>query len=139
MAYEIPILSVPAFQSTGAIIAFRVVKHNGTGLVHTTGSSGRKCLGVAQQGSTAASRSIQVMVYGVTKVEASSNAIAIGASLRPTSGAAASTSRLGGTVRSTTNNTQNVIGMALTSAAAGTGRRFISMLLTHAGRCSTAA
>lgn len=139
MAYEIPILNLPGFQSTGAIIAFRVVKHNGTGLVHTTGSSGRKALGVSQQGSTAANRSIPVMVYGVTKVEASSAAIATGAYLRATSGAASTSSRLGGTVKSSTNNTQNIIGVALTSAAAGTGRRFVSMLLVHAGRASTAA
>lgn len=127
------------FKTTAAVIANRVVKMGTAGVKHTTGSSGRKILGVALQGATAAGSTVQVLITGVCFVQVSSNAVARGVTLRATSGAASTSSRLGGTVRSSTNNTQNIVGISLTSAAAGTGSRSILAWITPIGRASTAA
>ena len=142
MAYEMPILDISQDTASTNFLQYRVVTVSGAGVVHTTAASGVRALGVSQAAPTASTSStgtsVPIRVYGVSKVEASSLAVARGNYLRATSGAVAAGSRLGGTVRPTTNATQFVIGIALTSCAAGTGRRYISMLLTHAGRCSTA-
>lgn len=123
--------------STIAIVHRAVRLTTGGVVVHTTAASTNgnvRFLGVIDDAPTASTSStgtaVPVRVTGVVKVEASSAAITAGSWLRLTSGAAASTSRLGGTVRSTTANAQKV-GMALDGVAAGTGRRLISMLIIH--------
>ncbi|SRR6266566_757796 len=117
------------FNSTAAIIANRVVKLMNTGNVkHTTGTSGRIAVGVAMNGATGGGKLISVRYSGIVPIEASTKAIAIGDVLRCTSGAASTASRLGGTVRTTTVN-NNIIGMALTSAAAGATKRLVSVML----------
>ncbi len=138
MAYEIPLFDVSAL-ATVPIIQYRLVKFSGAGIKHTTNLAHRS-LGVAQQsGTTSPQTMVSVRTFGVTKVEASSGAVTFGAVLSPTSGAVSTASRLGGTVKvSTAPKTSYVIGYAMTTAAAGTGRRIISMLLTHAGFATTA-
>ena len=141
MAYEIPILDI-GLKATTTILQYRVVKASSGsgGLVHTTGTSGKKALGVAQTSASTTKPICSVRVYGVTKVVCSTKAVPFGSWLRATSGAVSTGSALGGTVRATTSyNTQHAIGIALTSAAAGAGKRVISMLLLHAGRLTTAA
>ena len=127
--------------TTGTMIANRVVRLSTNGeLAHTTGTSGRRVFGVLlSTGSTA-----RVRIAGIVDVEVSSAAVTKGRPLRATSGAVASTSRLGGTVRarstpSTTLNRQWICGVSLTSAAAGTGKRTIKMFLTPQGVGSTEA
>lgn len=128
------------FQTTAAVIANRVVKlTSGGGVKHTTGSSGRKILGVALAGATGAGSTVAVAVHGIVYLQVSTAAVKRGAYLRATSGAASTGSQLGGTVRSSTNNTQNGLGIALTSAAAGAGARKILAYLNPMGRVSTAA
>lgn len=144
MAYEMPLQDI-SLAAAGPIIQYRLVKFSGVGVKHTTNLLHRS-IGVAQQPGTtfsAASGTPQTMVavrvFGVTKVEASSGAVALGAILSPTSGAISTGSRLGGTVKtSTAPKTSYVIGFAVTSAAAGTGKRLISMVLTHSGYATTA-
>lgn len=126
---------------TGSTIAIQhrcVRLTTGGAVVHTTAASTAgnvRFLGVTNDAPTASTSStgyaVPVCVVGVAKVEASSAAITAGSWLRLTSGAAASTSRLGGTVRSTTTH-ENVVGMALDGVAAGTGRRLVSMLIRSA-------
>lgn len=142
MAYERNVLSDYSFPSgSTALTQYKVAMINSAGaLVHTTGSSGRRALGVLQEvpgASTSSTGKLAVVrVFGISKVRSSSRAVAIGNFLRATSGAAGTS---GGTVRPTTNNAQYVIGVALTSAAATTARnRLVSMLLLHSGRTSTA-
>ena len=139
MAFEQPLQDVSFAAASTSLLQYRVVRLTSSNNVkHTTGASGVRAIGVTQGTVKATSAAIGVRVLGITLIEASSLAIKVGDYLRATSGAVASTSRLGGTVRPTTNNTQYVLGEALESAAAGTGKRLIAMLLTHAGRCSTA-
>ena len=142
MAYERNAFSDYTFPSGSTLLTqYKVCALNTAGaVVHTTGSSGRRVLGVLQEVPSASTSSTGklavVRVFGVSKVRSSSRAIAIGNYLRATSGAAATS---GGTVRPTTANTQYLIGVALTSAAATTARnRLVSMLLLHSGRTSTA-
>jgi len=106
------------FTSTAAIIKNRVVKLLNTGNIkHTTGTSGRAILGVALAATTASGRKIAVQMFGVVPIQVSTKAVAIGDWMRATSGAASTASNLGGTVRTTTVNNQ-IIGIALSSAAA---------------------
>src|SRR2546427_6006021 len=108
------------FTSTAACIINRLVKlTSGGGVRPTTGSSGRVALGVALAAATAAGRVIPIRLGGIVDIEASTKAIKRGDILRGTSGAASTASRLGGTVRTTTDNVQNIVGQALSSAAAG--------------------
>lgn len=114
-----------------ALPAFKTVRMSALNtVVQTTGSSGVRIFGVTQT-TCASAGTVPVRVWGVTSVLCSSNAIAAGAWLRATSGAAST--KAGGTVRSSTTAAQNVIGIALTSAAAGTAARTISMLITQSG------
>jgi len=117
--------------STGAIIAQRVVKMLSNGAVkHTTGTSGRAIAGVALNGATGSGKGIAVQVFGFVDVEASTKAIALADWVRATSGAASTGSRLGGTVRTTTVNNQ-ILGQAWTSAAAGAGKRVVTIFLNQ--------
>jgi|GEM_PF-6151839 len=115
--------------STGAIIAQRVVKMMSNGAVrHTTGTSGRAVCGVALNGATGSGKGIAVQAFGFVDVEASTRAIALGEWVRASSGAASTASRLGGTVRTTTVNNQ-ILGQAWSSAAAGAGKRIVTIFL----------
>lgn len=125
------------YNTTAAVIANRVVKTMNTGNIkHTTGSSGRVVLGVAIAAATGASKKVPVVISGIVDIEASSRAIATGALVRATSGSASTATRLGGTVRTSTNAMttaapirHNIVGMALTSAAASTGRRVVTVFV----------
>src|SRR5512135_3011290 len=108
-------------KTTGTIILNRVVTITSSGTVkHTTGTSGVRVFGaIVSTGSTAS-----VCVFGLVTLEASSVAIAVGDKLRATSEAISTGSILGGTVKKATpssgvGNRQNVLGIALSSAAAG--------------------
>ena len=136
MAYGHRVLDLSFPTGTTVSIVHRCVRLTTAGaVVHTTAAStggNVRFLGVTEDAPAASTSStgtaVPVRVEGVVKVEASSAAITAGSWLRLTSGALASTSRLGGTVRSTTANS-NKVGMALDGVAAGTGRRLISMLI----------
>ena len=136
MAFEMPIQSL-SFQSTAALIQYRlVVVTSGGGVKHSTGiSTGTAAVrpvGVVQDRTTGAGRTVAVMHEGVTKVAASTRAIKVGQYLRATSGAASTASNLGGTVRPSTNQSAyHSIGQALTScaAAAAGNQRLVSMRL----------
>lgn len=128
MAFEKPGF-MHSESSTGTIIQYRVVVGSGAGLKMSTATpANARPLGVAQEGTTATGRRITFMASGITKVMASSGALARWAYVSPTSGAAASTSFLGGTVKATT-AIQVSMGVALTSAAAGASQRLVSVLL----------
>lgn len=123
--------------STAAIIANRVIKILASGNIkHTTGSSGRLAHGVALAGCTGAGKSVPVQFTGVVTVVASTRAIATGAPLRATSGAASTASFAGGTVRAATVAITtalplraNTLGIALTSCAAAATIRTVQMLM----------
>jgi hypothetical protein len=117
--------------STAAIIVNRVVRVGAVAATvkHTTGTSGRLVLGVALSGATGAGKQVAVRIFGVADVEASSKAVVAGAGLRATSGAASTSTRLGGTLKQSTSAIPNHAGIALTSAAAGTGKRLISVFI----------
>ena len=122
---------VLTMNSTSAIIVNRVVKMGAVAgnVKHTTGSSGRAVLGVALNGATGGGKKVLVQVSGVVTVQASSKAIAAGAVVRATSGAASTGTQLGGTVRTSTGTAQNGVGIALTSCAAAGTKRTISIQL----------
>ena len=106
------------FNSTAAIIKNRVVKLMNTGNVkHTTGTSGRAVLGVALAAATGGGKKVPIQYFGRVQIHASTRAVAIGDWVRASSGAASTASNLGGTIRTTTVNNQ-ILGIALTSAAA---------------------
>ena len=91
---------VRTFNSTAAIIKNRVVKVMNTGNIkHTTGTSGRGFLGVALASATGAGIKVPVLLHGIASIHASTRAIAVGAYVRASSGAASTGSNLGGTVR----------------------------------------
>lgn len=122
---------VLTFTSTAAIIKNRFVKLANTGNIkHTTGTSGRAGLGVALAAATGGGKKIPVQWFGKVQIHASTKAIAIADWVRATSGAASTASNLGGTVRTTTVNNQ-IIGIALTSAAAAAAgtQRLVTVLL----------
>src|SRR5262249_18190494 len=96
---------------------------------NTTGSSGRVVLGIALNSATGAGKTIWVQHTGIATVVASTRAIAAGAIVRATSGAASTANFNGGTVRTTTGTAQNQLGMALTSCAAAGTLRTIRVLL----------
>lgn len=109
---------VVTYNTTAAVIKNRVVTLVNTGNVkHTTGTSGRGVLGVALAAATGAGKKIPVCMWGIAQIHASTRAIATGAIVRASSGAASTASNLGGTVRTTTVN-NNIVGQALSSAAA---------------------
>lgn len=132
---------VRTFTSTAAIIKNRVVKLVNTGNIkHTTGTSGRGFLGVALAAATGAGIKIPVMLHGVVAIQVSTRAVATGAYVRATSGAASTASNLGGTVRSSTVAMTtalpvrpNIVGLALTSAAAAAAgtQRTVDVLLLN--------
>lgn len=132
---------VRSFTSTGAIIKNRVVKLLASGnITHTTGTSGRGFLGVALAAATGGGRSVPVQLGGIASIHASTRAIAKGAYVRATSGAASTASNLGGTVRSSTVAMTtalpvrpNVVGYALTSAAAAAAgtQRTVDVLILN--------
>ena len=145
MAWEIPVLDMGG-QARATLLQYRVVlcssggAGGGPGLKHTTGTAITvRPLGVAQNAATTALPSCAVRVYGVTKVAVSTAAVATGQFLRCTSGAVSTASNLGGTVRNSSVATQNVIGIALSSAAAAAAGnvRLVSMLITHQGLSAT--
>ena len=118
------------FTSTGALIVNRLVKlSSGGGVKHTTGTSGRAGLGVALAAATGSGKVVPIRVGGIVDCEASTGAVKKGALLRATSGAASTASRLGGTLKASTSAIPNIFGIALTSAAAGAGKRLISVLI----------
>ena len=136
MAYEIPGTVVSLLSGSTTLKAYRIVRVSAlntvvqtTGL--STGASAVFSVGVTQNGvpspTTRTGLAVSVMVTGVTKVAASSRAIAAGNLIRATSGAAATS---GGLALPSSNSTPHVVGVALTSCAAGTiGARFVSMRL----------
>jgi len=122
---------VISFTSTAAIIKNRLVKLvNTSNIKHTTGTSGRVILGVALAGATGAGKKIPVQLFGQVQVHASTKAIAIADWVRATSGAASTASNLGGTIRTTTVNNQ-ILGLALSSAAAAAAgtQRLVTIFL----------
>ena len=135
MAYEIPGV-VASFQSGSTTLTqYKIVRCSAANtVVHTTGvSTGNSrimSLGVTQAvpgaSTSSTGRAVSVMLTGVTKVLASSRAIAAGDLIRATSGAAGTS---GGRARASSNSTPHVVGIALTSCAASTGTRYISMRL----------
>jgi hypothetical protein len=137
MAYEAPLQSMSFPSTASALIQYRlVVMTSGGGIKHSTGlSTGAAAvrpLGVVQEPVSAAGRAASVMLYGITKIAASTKAIKAGAYLRQTSGAASTGTNLGGTVMAATNQSAYyTIGQALTScAAAAAGNiRYVSVVL----------
>lgn len=107
----------------------------------TTGAAGVRAFGVAQDQprsfpSTQGKIVQPVRFGGITKVQASTRGIKVGQYLTMTSGAVASTSFLGGCVKATTSNAQGVwvVGVALTSMAAGASPGYIMMAIAPIGR-----
>lgn len=135
MAYEIPGVVISMRSGSTTLAAYKIVRCSAANtIVHTTGvSTGTGAifsLGVTQSVPGASTQSTgrvaSVMVSGVTKVLASSRAIAAGDRIRATSGAAATS---GGRARASSNATPRAVGIALTSCAASTGTRYITMRL----------
>lgn len=125
-------IDMRGLRGAAAIPANKLVRLSAAGVVaQTTGSSGVRAFGVTQAAATTATNSAVVRIWGVTTVRCSSRAVAVGDWLRATSGAAST--KAGGTVRSSTTLAQNVIGIALTSAAAAAAGGSISMLITQSG------
>lgn len=131
MAYEIPILLVSEV-AAAAVTQYRLVTISGAGVKMSTATPVlARPLGVAQEVATSTGKILPIMVQGVTKVEASTAAIARGAYVSPTSGAGSTgNTQLGGTVKATTAQVVS-IGIALTSAAAAAAgnKRYVSVLL----------
>jgi len=132
MAYEIPILD-DTFAAAGPIIQYRVVTLGTGGIKMSTGTPVlARVVGVSQMAGTTANplTNVAVRCLGITKCEASTAALARGAYVSPTSGAASTASQLGGTVKATTAQVVS-IGVALTSAAAAAAgnKRYVSVLL----------
>ena len=122
---------VISFTSTAAIIKNRVVKLVNTGNIkHTTGTSGRAVLGVALAAATGGGKKIPVQYFGKVQIHASTRAVALGDWVRASSGAASTASNLGGTIRTTTVNNQ-ILGVALSSAAAAAAgtQRLVTIFL----------
>lgn len=143
MAYELPGVVASFLSGSTSLAQYKVVRLSAANtVVHTTGPASSTSrlfvLGVLQSvpaASTASTGQIcTVMLNGISKVKASSRAIAAGANLRHTSGAAGTS---GGTVMTSSASTKhNIVGIALTSAAAlagassvATKARYISMKL----------
>lgn len=131
MAYEIPILDLSE-TCTAAVTQYRLVTISGAGIKMSTGTPVlARILGVVQQAGTTSGSAVAVRVSGVSKVEASTAALARGAYVSPTSGAGSTgNTQLGGTVKATTAQVVS-IGVALTSAAAAAAgsKRYVSVLL----------
>lgn len=131
MAYEIPILTVSE-PAVAAVTLYRLVTISGAGVKMSTATPvAARPLGVAQEAVSTTGRMVPVMVQGITKVEASTGAIARGAYVSPTSGAGSTgNTQLGGTVKATTAQVVS-IGIAMTSAAAAAAgnKRYVSVLL----------
>lgn len=135
MAYELPGV-VASFQTGSTTFEqYKIVRISAANtVVHTTGvSTGTGAIisvGVSQSAPTASTSStgsaVAVMITGITKVRASSRAISAGAFIRATSGAVGTS---GGRARASSNSTPRHVGIALTSCAASTGPRYISMRL----------
>lgn len=135
MAYEIPGVVMSVQSGSTTLTQYKIVRVSAANtVVHTTGvSTGTGAivsLGVTQSvpgaSTSSTGRSASVMITGVTKVLASSRAISAGAFIRATSGAAATS---GGRARASSNSTPRLVGIALTSCAASTGTRLITMRL----------
>lgn len=143
MSYEIPGVVASFLSGSTTLAQYKVVRLSAANTVkHTTGVPGSSMhifvLGVLQSvpaASTASTGQVcTVMLNGISKVMASSRAIAAGALLRHTSGAMGTS---GGTVMTSSASTKhNIVGIALTSAAASVGAsslaakaRYISMKL----------
>lgn len=132
---------VRTFNTTAAVIKNRVVKLLASGnITHTTGTSGRGFLGVTLAAAAAGGVKVPVLLHGVASIQVSTRAVAKGAYLRATSGAASTGSNLGGTVRSSTVAMTtalpvrpNIVGLALTSAAAAAAgtQRVIDVLILN--------
>src|SRR5260370_31525734 len=81
------------FKTSGAIIPGRVVKLSSAGNIrHTTGSSGRRAMGVALTSASTAA----VALHGIVFLQVSTAAVKRGSVLVPTSGAISTGSQLGG-------------------------------------------
>lgn len=124
--------AVQPFLSTAATIANRVLKMGSVAgtVKHTTGTSGRIVIGVGLNATSASGKKVMVQMQGIVTIVASTKAIAAGAPVRATSGAASTATFLGGTVRQATGNVVNNVGIALTSCAAAVTIRSISVLLS---------
>lgn len=139
MAYEIPGVVINAVAGSTTLTQYKIVRvsaaaNNSPVVVHSTGvSTGTGAiisLGVLQSvpglSTESTGRACSVMITGVTKVLASSRAISAGAFIRFTSGANGTS---GGRARASSNSTPIVVGIALSSCAASTGTRYITMRL----------
>jgi hypothetical protein len=133
MAYEIPGQVISLQSGSTTLTQYKICRVSAANtVVHTTGlSTGNSrvvSVGVLQSvpGASTAStgRACSVMIAGVTKVLASSRAIAAGDLVRATSGAAGTS---GGRARASSNSTPATVGIALTSCAASTATRYITM------------
>lgn len=135
-------LDFPAVMGSTSIIRFRVVRFTSGGvIIHTTGPSTagvaattRRAYGVVQDGprsfpSTQGKYELPVRYLGWTRVQASTKAIKRGALLTHSSGAIGTTTYLGGCVKASTANTQDVLGWAYTSQAATATPGLIAMIL----------
>jgi hypothetical protein len=131
MAFETDLFGISA-ECAAAVTQYRVVTLTATGLKMSTGTPvAARPIGVSQQAGTTGGAVINVRTHGVTKVEASTAALARGSYVSPTSGAGSTgNTQLGGTVKATTAQVVS-IGIALTSAAAAAAgnKRYVSVLL----------
>lgn len=136
MAYEAPLFDW-SFAVSVSVQQYRLVKLAATGVAPTTNLLA-KSLGVTQIDATTG-RTASVRMFGISKVQAATAAVAIGDYLSPSSGSYTTATWKGGCVKkSTAPKTSYVVGIALTSAAAGVSKRLISMALLHAGYATTA-
>jgi hypothetical protein len=135
MAYEIPGVVASFLSGSTTLTQYKICRLSAANtVVHTTGiSTGTAAiisLGVIQSAPAASTVSTgqvcTVMISGITKVLASSAAIAAGNYVRATSGAAGT---VGGRARASSNSSPRIVGIALTSCAASTKARYISMRL----------
>ena len=136
MAYEAPLFDW-SFAVSVTFQQYRLAKLAATGVAPTTNLLA-KAVGVLQQDATTG-RTAAVRMFGISKVQAATGAIAIGDYLSASSGAYSTGTWKGGCVKkSTAPKTSYVVGIALTSAAAGGSKRIVSMALLHAGYATTA-
>jgi|SRR5690242_6522894 len=129
------------FKTSGTIIPNRVVKLSSAGNIrHTTGTSGRRAVGVALTSASTAA----VMFHGITFLMASSGAIKRGSALVPSSGSIQTSRFNGGCVKTaptavgTSISHVQAVGFALTSCAASSATvRKILAYFNPMGRIST--
>lgn len=140
MAWELPGIVISMQSGSTTLTQYKICRVSAANtVVHTTavttGGSRQIPLGVLQSvpgaSTSSTGRVASVMISGVSKVLASSRAIAAGARITYTTGAAGTS---GGrakyaTAFSGSTDDQPLVGIALTSAAASTATRYVSVRL----------